>query len=464
MSITRVYIQRTREFERRRTEPYQKAGDANVIGSVTEYRSTRQSDPSFQIKYDYQRLVDRFGGDPPDRVLDLVEVAVAMMGIDRYVKRQNILGEGISDADARVNTRSILVRFPVLSDVFASSRVERLISTILSHMTRDTIQFEFIPHASTDEPTRVDVPRQSTSNPVVNLFSEGLDSAGGVYQTRGEGTDASYVSLRYGSGISHAHRTLQDLLEVDPAIYRVDYEQETTEFTTFSRGFLHWVFATAHALAIGANEVRSFETGLMARFVLLNEGWHTTRTVSPLARKLFNTLLAEELDLGVEVINPFIGETKREVIERITDEAVVRASVSCPHHIAHRKFKTLNCGQCGPCIVRNLSLLASRFEIPPAELSVCDWSQVDFERRVLPEQSAEPLVGRNDPETFFIAIGEIGYLCRQIRNQPVETVAAEHPRLGSESVYALHQRFSDELHRAVNRLQETNPTAAALIK
>lgn len=464
MSTERIYIQRSEEFEARREGTYSKIRGTPSVGSVVNYAPDRQSDSDFQIKYELDELQRLFDGNIPDDVLDLIEIATATFGVDRYLERKIIAGTDVRDDDARFNTRSIVLRIPVFTSALTTTKAQELLSTILSHMTYDVIEYEFIQHPKS---SKVTTGSFETTNPdidTVSLFSDGLDSAGGVHQNRVTGTSSEYVSLNYGGGLGTNHEEMQDLLDVDPSIFKLEYEGTTNEYTTFSRGFLHWVFAAATAVADRIPEVRAFETGLMARFAILNEGWQTTRTVSPVAVDLFNTLLTEVFDWNTAVTNPFLEDTKREVIERIDSTQIVQTAVSCPHHGKQGPFELDNCGQCAPCIVRNLAILSSRFEIPPEELSICDWSEVDFVARTLPEKTPKELPHRNDRDTFFLALGEIAHICRRIKQEDPHTVVAEYPKLSSTEIYDLHSRFVDEFETAFMRLSEQNPSAEEFLQ
>jgi len=462
-STERIYIQRSDEFEARRAEPYSETGGMTSVGSVVSYASDRQSDSDFQIKYDLAELQDQFDGEIPDDVLDLVEIAVATFGVDRHLERTTIAGPEVDDVDARLNTRSIVIRIPVFSDSLTASRAQELLSTMVSHMTYDVVQFELVHHPKTTTPESGSFETPTTTTDAVSLFSDGLDSAGGVNQNQAENINSEYVSLNYGGGLGPRHDELQDLLDVEPHIFRLDYEEESNEYTTFSRGFLHWVFAAAVATAHHIPEIRAFETGLMARFAILNEGWHTTRTVSPVALDLFNTLLTEELNWNTAVRNPFITDTKREVVNRISSEAVIRTAVSCPHHGWQGQYDLDNCGQCVPCIIRNIAILTSQFDIPTQDLSICDWGTIDFEARSLPDKTPYELPHRNDRDTFFLALGEIAHLCQSLQQEDASTVVTEYPQLASTQIYDLHTRFATEFTQAFKDLTKTNPSAETIL-
>jgi 7-cyano-7-deazaguanine synthase in queuosine biosynthesis len=434
------------------------------VGSIVSYALNRESDSDFQIKYDLAELQCQFDGKVPDDVLDLAEIAVATFGVDRYLERDIIAGPDVDDVDARLNTRSIIIRVPVLTASLTTSRAQELLSMIVSHMTYDIVQFDLIQHPKSTNHTSGSFDEPTTGTNAVSLFSDGLDSAGGVNHNSTENIDSEYVSLNYGGGLGSRHNELQELLDVNPHIFKLDYEEETNEYTTFSRGFLHWVFAAATATAHRIPEIRAFETGLMARFAILNEGWHTTRTVSPVAIDLFNTLLADVLNWNTTVRNPFIDDTKREVVNRISSTDVVRTAVSCPHHGRQGQFDLDNCGQCAPCIIRNIAILTSRFDIPTKDLSICDWKNIDFESRELPDKTPYELPHRNDRDTFFLALGEIAHLCRLVEKQDASTVVTEYPKLASKQIYNLHSRFAAEFTQAFEELAKENPSTRALIQ
>jgi hypothetical protein len=170
-----------------------------TVGSVVSYTANRQSHSDFQIKYDLDKLQDQFDGEIPDDVLDLVEIAVATFGVDRYLERNTIAGREVDDVDARLNTRSIVIRIPVFSDSLTTSKAEELLSTMVSHMTYDIVQFDLVQHpkATTQTSGAFDTPKPPTD--AVSLFSDGLDSAGGVNQNQSENINSEYVSLSYSS-------------------------------------------------------------------------------------------------------------------------------------------------------------------------------------------------------------------------------------------------------------------------
>lgn len=96
-------------------------------------------------------------------------------------------------------------------------------------------------------------------------------------------------------------------------------------------------------------------------------------------------------------------------------------------------------------------------------MSICDWSDTNFEERELPGKIPCQLPNRNDRDTFFLALGEIAHLYQFLRNEDASKVVTEYPELASKEIYNLHKRFAAELEQAFDELAEENPTAQSLI-
>lgn len=99
----------------------------------------------------------------------------------------------------------------------------------------------------------------------------------------------------------------------------------------------------------------------MARFLILSDGWMTTRTVSPQFLAYFNEILSTVLEQPLEVENPFQDLIKTEIAEKVSNTEIVKQTVSCPHS---RWTRGNNCGLCIPCLIRNIGIIASDHEIP----------------------------------------------------------------------------------------------------
>ncbi len=174
-------------------------------------------------------------------------------------------------------------------------------------------------------------------------------------------------------------------------------------------------------------------------------------------------MIATATEYEISVTNPFLNETKTEVVERILDESIVRKAVSCPHHGKQNEYDLDNCGQCVPCIIRNIAVLESQHSISTDELSICNWEIVDFEDESMPPIQPVTLPERNDPDTFFLAFNEIAHLCRSIRHREPAEVVTEYPKIASPETYDLYQRFAEEFYSCLESLESVNSTAGLLL-
>jgi 7-cyano-7-deazaguanine synthase in queuosine biosynthesis len=429
--------------------------------TLLDYESnrTRENKPPYvdsDVEYDINRLTSLFPSEIPAVVLDFVEIGVATYAIDKLVSREiNIVGDDDRD---RLDTRNIKIQIPVLDSRFSTERVEQLYSQMVSHLTRDVIEYDFIHTGSTQRETQG---ARDKDLDVISLLSDGIDSAGGIYYNQRRADDVQYLTVEY-SGVTSTTEKHADIAGVaDHSIQRVK-SPSNREQTQFSRGLLHLSFAVAAAIRGGASHIRSFENGIMDQFLVLSDGWQTTRTVSPFFLLVFNNILSEILNQEIVVENPFQNLTKTEVVNLIEDTDLVRSTVSCPHS---NFFSASNCGLCVPCLLRTTSIIKSNHDIDYCELNQHQiLLEGDYEELSYSKTVGKP---RNEsactPEVFFRAILEVAYFSRRIKQESPRGLSVEYPELLSEDTYKLHSRFSSEFLGALRTVSRTNPSITRLL-
>lgn len=95
---------------------------------------------------------------------------------------------------------------------------------------------------------------------------------------------------------------------------------------------MYFGFAVATAVAYGVDDIFMPENGLLARFLMLDAGWMTTRTVHPAFLRFLNIILDTLFpDQNLTVRNPFSAMTKTDVVNHIPDRELVRNARTCPH-------------------------------------------------------------------------------------------------------------------------------------
>lgn len=469
MTSDKYWVLRHPEFRRRANREFKEYDrtDYEDIIAVTPYKKSeyphersyntrKPAEGDEYIKYDHSITQNAFEGNVPDTVLDIIEIAVATFAADKAVGRENKIRENIDES--QLQTRSIKLQIPVLSSRIATDEVEELYSEMVSHMTHDIVKYEF--HKVESEITVEEKPDKSERE-AISLLSDGLDSAAGVYYNKSQRTSSTYATVTYGHGAKSKAEDLAERAEIEHETYRVQYDG-TGESTQFSRGLLHLSFGAAVASAIGVTEVRCFENGIMARFLILSQGWLTTRTVSPLFVAYLNEILDRILEQTVQVRNPFEDLTKTEILNEIPDTEIIHMTVSCPHTA---RFSSQNCGFCVPCLVRNVGILASNHEIPLDELSKYDpLTAADFEAQTLDFDVNEiKNPSANSPEIFFKGITEIAYFCRRILQETPRQLSNEYPELLDKEIYNQHQRFASNFITAMEKVKTQNQTVEHLL-
>ncbi|WP_123537601.1 7-cyano-7-deazaguanine synthase [Halosimplex salinum] len=471
MKSQKFFVYRHPEFHRRIEQDVQRYDktDYDDIVAVIPYRSSkfpqehdynrrRPSEDWDYIRYDHSITQESFSGEVPDVVLDILEIATATFAADKAVSREIDIDEEKID-DSLLETRNIKLQIPVLSPELATEEVEQLYSEMVSHMTRDIVEYEFHHIESIESVEQV-----STQSDIdaVGLLSDGLDSAAGIYHNKSEGIDAVHTTIDYGQGVKSKAENIAGQAGVDHRAYRVKSDR-SREYTQFSRGLLHLSFAVSEALAVGTDEIHCFENGIMARFLILSDGWMTTRTVSPQFLAYFNGILSNVLEQPLKVENPFRDLTKTEITEKIPDKEIVKQTVSCPHS---RWAKGKNCGLCIPCLVRNVGIIASSHEIAFDELSEYNaLLEADFEEQSLDfdvsEEGLNP--SASSPEVFFKGVAEIAFFCRRVLEDSPRQLASEYSELLDEPIFYQHHRFAENFVDALGKVASENPTVRTLL-
>jgi 7-cyano-7-deazaguanine synthase in queuosine biosynthesis len=467
----KFFVYRHPEFRRRTDQDLQERDktDYDDIIAVIPYRNSefpqehdysrrRPSEDWDYIKYDHSITQESFAGKVPDIVLDILEIATATFAADKAANREVDINKKNID-DSLLETRNIKLQIPVLSPELATEDVEQLYSDMVSHMTHDIVEYEF---HQVDPVESVGQVSTQGSIDAVGLLSDGLDSAAGIYHNKSEGVNSVHTTVNYGQGIKSKAENIADQAGIDHRAYRVKSDR-SREYTQFSRGLLHLSFAVAEALAVGTDKIHCFENGIMARFLILSDGWMTTRTVSPQFLAYFNEILSTVLEQPIEVENPFRDLTKTEITEKVPDTEIVKQTVSCPHS---RWTRGNNCGLCIPCLIRNIGIIASDHDIPLDDLSEYNaLLDADFEEQSIDFDVSEDGLNpsASSPEVFFKGIAEIAFFCRRVLEDSPRQLATEYSELLDKSIYDQHYRFAENFVDSLEQVVYENQTIRALL-
>jgi 7-cyano-7-deazaguanine synthase in queuosine biosynthesis len=272
--------------------------------------------------------------------------------------------------------REIEIVTPVHEPRFWQEQAADL-SYLLYALTRDTVRFEFVPRDETAEAkTAATAPFRADS---VSLLSGGIDSLAGAVMLLKTGRRPLLVGHQSGNpAIRSAQAGVTEMLgKLSPGSFRMADTglhgggnghaaspfppPQQREPSQRSRSFLFMSLALAAAQAQGASEAFIFENGILTMALPLSEarvGGMSTRSTHPRVIALMNRL-AGRMQLRCELINPFIYQTKGEIIRDVLRPALspfeIQRTISC--WAAGRNSR--QCGGCIACLVRRLSMLAA---------------------------------------------------------------------------------------------------------
>ena len=442
------------------------AADSDYTIVVDDYRTTTETEGGRLIKYKKQVLNDLFGQSPPPTVTALVELALGTYAADRLVKRGPTGAE--DDGEEMLKSRQIQLLYPVL-DVDKWQSLESELNHAISFISRDNFQYRFIEAIDENQSTDTDDGghrAQLSEADSVALFSGGLDSLGGRFHLIDEGYNPHFVSVDHGRNVGHIVRNFDHLFDGNLISIGVDEEFYAYEDTQFTRSFMYFAFAAAVAVAFDVDDVYVPENGVLSRFSSLEYGWTTTRTVHPLFVKSLNRIFEELFpDRKLEITNPFIDYTKREVVNCTPNKEDIFFTRTCPHPRELSQGKDAaghpyNCGECIPCLIRIIGLVNSEHNIQPDGLLLDKNHFVDFDfSTVSAETITQSDQGRQSSLSVFL-LGLNAHLsfAYRIQTSTQKDLVSSNPELLDPEIYGLYERFSREMFQTVEFFAAENPT------
>lgn len=308
---------------------------------------------------------------------DLLEVAAYVWTADQMV------GRGAKDVDTFGEKwrRTFEFHIPVRQlEVWKAAEVQKVLEQTLGFLSDDVYNFNFYPAKNPPEfQLYLNLGHADGSAGEIEqvmLFSGGLDSlSGGIEETLIQKRRCMWVSHRPTPKHNRRHREIDLLMgekanSLRPGHVLVDINKDsqvTKETTQRPRSFLFAAVGAAVAQMLGLNSVRFYENGVVSLNLPMAEqviGARSTRTTHPQVLKGFSKLMTLLSGGDFKVENPFLWETKGQVIERIVKTGcgpMIKSSVSCAHtHQASLKHP--HCGVCSQCIDRRFGIAYAKAE------------------------------------------------------------------------------------------------------
>ena len=313
--------------------------------------------------------LEQMGVAPSERAFDLLVIAALVFGADTRVNRDSESQDGW--------TREFDLYVPV-SDPNRWQATHDLLATMLSFLSGDRWRFTFRARPKGFEQiVTAASQKQLQKFSCASLFSGGLDSFIGAIDLLAGGRRPLLTS-HYWDGMTSQHQTVcfnhlnqhfpkSDLrqLRVRVGFDKGLVEDVASEDTQRSRSFLFFALGVLAGSAMEEKTVLYVpENGLISLNVPLDPlrlGALSTRTSHPFFMARFNQLL-RQLDLPVELLNPYRHQTKGEMVVGCRDreflKKVAKDTMSCSAETKRRYQGESpgHCGYCVPCLIRRAAM------------------------------------------------------------------------------------------------------------
>lgn len=320
-----------------------------------------------------EAIETRMVADLPNHLRDLLDIATYVFMADRIVSRGGATLPNMGSNWRRRFRFSIAVRDP---EHWNAPDVKSALEDLLGFLSDDRFRFDFF---KSDElptfPSRLAL--TSIGSPPsrydqVLMFSGGLDSLAGAVRELARTNDRIVlVSHQSSDWVFSRQRDLASTLSANfpgrvlhvPVEITMGRALHDAEFTQRTRTFLFFAIGSVVAEAMGCARIRFFENGIMSFNLPIAPqivGSRATRSTHPLALAQMSAFASNVLGHPFEVANPFIWQTKAEVVRLIDQHGqsdLIARSISCTH--IRKSGQRAHCGECAQCLHRRFGTLAA---------------------------------------------------------------------------------------------------------
>lgn len=329
------------------------------------------------FRIDDRLLCRRLCADPPARVRDLLRIAMAVYVSDRRKKRRYDTQNGPS-RDMRISVGVSDL------DFWTAGSVAGLVCRAAELLSGDRwcVGFEFEKPAEHDQRC---LQLRFEEQPVVTLYSGGLDSAAGLAARLGEQCQPVVaVTARHQPGqkevVTGQLKRLREEFPHNPitsAMVRTTLRNPPSandqELTQRCRAFLFTALAGVVAYGCEASVVEVLENGVgvinLPLMTGMLVGGRTTRGAHPEFLRIMSDLLTKVTERQIRFTLPHQSKTKAELVQclkggdRLRDVAL--SSVSCVHYPRRISGPAKQCGVCLACLGRRQALICAGISEPP---------------------------------------------------------------------------------------------------
>ncbi|QEL17635.1 adenine nucleotide alpha hydrolase family protein [Limnoglobus roseus] len=457
-----------------------------AVDHVSLRLGARRDGTDANLFLDVERVHRAFLKPIPSVDRDLMEVAAYVFAADQAVPRG---GPGLP-ADGELGAgwrRRFCYHVPVRNpDVWRSAAVTDLLTATLGFLSDDEYEFHFrplAPDADFQGTVRFDRAPYDGLIDEVALFSGGLDSlAGAVDAAVVRGRKVLLVNHRTNAKVSGRHHQLLAGLGDHARACRpvhipvwLNKEKELGRSSLQrTRSFVYAAVAAAVARLVGHDRVWFYENGVVGLNLPLSAqvvGGRATRTTHPRVLNGFARLFGLLTGRPFAVENPFVWDTKADVVRRIAAAGcgpLIEFSSSCVETWG-RTVEHPHCGACSQCVDRRFGVLAAgqaghdpgrRYEV---DLFTGPRGEGKARHTLAGYLARAEEVRQDGPAGFFRRHGEVGRVLAEFPGAPAAVAAR---------VYALYLKHAREvqavlrqgLAAAAPRLDDRSLDASCLVR
>lgn len=409
-----------------------------------------------------------FMGTVPSRVRDVLEIASYVFTADAGTRRGSAWEDNATESWSRDFRFVIAVRdvaFWQQPDTVESLR------RILMFLSNDQYSFRFVPlrHEQADQEF-LQLGDQAWPFIAVDdiiMFSGGLDSLAGAVETAAmSGAPMVLVSHRPVGQISARQQRLFAELQgsfvgtpmLHVPIWINKANQHGHEPTQRTRSFLFACIGMCVGAMTQAKRILFFENGVVSLNLPVADEVvraRASRTTHPHSLRLLTDFAGRVMGRHMEVVNPYINETKSDVVSTIVRHGaghLIGLSVSCAHTMFMPK-NSQHCGTCSQCIDRRIAIMASGNESLDSSVDYVS-DVLTGPRQAGPEQTMAIHFARHSTELRAMSSAQFVSrfnldLTRAVRGLPDASKA-----MGA--LYDLHQRHGSAVHSVLSEQLQAN--------
>jgi hypothetical protein len=446
--------------------PAKKTGKVTTQLALNLWRNR----PDVNVRLTIEHLHEKLYKAIPSAFHDLLEIAAYVASGDHAHRR----GQQDVDTLGANWRRRLHYHIPVRNAaLWNDPEMQAIVRETLDYLSDDFYDFTFC--AAKDAPPLQDyfagfdtgaLPKQLPEQ--VMMFSGGLDSlAGAIEEIVVKKRVAALVNHQSTRKFKRLYESLTGgLLEkcgdMRPLHLRVEINKAQAlnkEYTQRARSFLYASLGATVGMMLGLRKLCFYENGIVSLNLPVCAqviGGRATRTTHPRVLAGFQKLFSKLAGDTFVVENPFLWNTKGEVIKKIT-------AAGCGHLIEHSRscahtWQTTNththCGVCSQCIDRRFGVVAAGAE----EFDPLRIYKLDIFTQS-PPQDADKIMGAaylnkaiqfetaKEVPQFIADHAEVRRVLRHVEGTP--TGAAQR-------IMELHQRHAKEVFGALKTVAARN--------